>query len=149
MAALQHLLPDVQLPDFLFSSKEVFRAVQQATASQPLEVQQQVAVIVARLEQLQGERLFLLKDHFLERMVSEHPDWSERIKRIRHMLGSSMSLSASKLPADVQLPQCLDNASAAMKMYQSRNNWRCKLSIKHQDSGWSKYEGCRWPCWAH
>lgn len=71
MAALQHLLPDTQLPDFLFSSKEVFQAVQQATASQSPEVQQQVAVVVARLEKLQGERLFLLKGGFLGDLASD------------------------------------------------------------------------------
>lgn len=93
MAALQHLLPDTQLPNFLFSSKEVFQAVKRAIPGQSPEVQQQVAVIVACLQQLQGERLFLLKGHFLERMVSEHPDWSKRIKRVRQMLVTSSSES--------------------------------------------------------
>ena len=125
MAALQHLLPGTHLPDFLLSSRELFQAVQQATASQPPEVQQQVSAVVARLEQLQGERQFLLRAPFVERMLSRHPnchpEWPERIRRVRQLL---VKLPADpNVPVHARMPQCLKDASATMKLYQSDDKW--------------------------
>ena len=142
MAALQCLLPDTQLPDFSFSSRGVFQAVQQALTGQSPEVQQQAAVTVARLEKLQGERLFLLSGGFLgdlDRMVGTHPDWSERIKRVHQML-TKLS-SEPTLHADIQLPHCLDGASTAMQMYQSGDNW-CHLWGKQREE-WHRSEQVR------
>lgn len=121
VAALQHLLPHTHLPDFLLSSKELFQIVQQATRSHPPEVQQQVSAIVARLEQLQGERQFLLRGPFDERMLSGPKGWSERIRRVRQLLANMPS--EPSLHAQVQLPHCLKDASAAMKLYQSNDKW--------------------------
>lgn len=89
VAALQHLLPDTQLPDFLFSSNAVFQAVQHATPSQSPDLQQAVAIIVANLQHLQKGWLFLLRDPYIERMLSMHPicssDWSECTERVQQL----------------------------------------------------------------
>lgn len=124
MAAL-HLLPGTHLPDFLLSSRELFQAVQQAAASHPPEVQRQVSAVVACLEQLQGERQFLLRAPFVERMLSRHPnchpEWPERIKRVRQLLAKLPA--EPNLPAHAWMPQCLKDASATMKLYQSDDMW--------------------------
>ena len=132
MAALQQLLPGTHLPDFLLSSKELLQVVRQATPNHSPEVQQRVSAIMARLEQLQGERRFLLRGPFIERKLSGPPEWSERIRGVRQLLAQLPS--EPDFHAHVQMPDCLKDASAAMKLYQSNDKWS-QLQGKEWEEG--------------
>ena len=125
LAALQRLLPNIQLPAPLCSSKQL-QAVQQATSRQlmrqPLQVQQQVAAIMLRLQQLIGEQLFVLRDP-IEEKTSSHPHWIERVKRVRQVLADL------QYEPGAQLPQCLHDSSAVMKLYQSSGEWAVDKAV--------------------